>query len=66
MENEDYFEIMRNFISGDNNGFRNDLELISSWIKPNSKVLDLGCGDGYLLKMLAEKKISKVWELIMI
>ena len=47
-------------------GFRNDLELISSWIKPNSKVLDLGCGDGYLLKMLAEKKISKVWELIMI
>ena len=36
MENEDYFEIMRN-ISGDNNGFRNDLELISSWIKPNVK-----------------------------
>ena len=40
-------------------GFRNDLELISSWIKPNSKVLDLGCGDGYLLKMLAEKKNIK-------
>ena len=39
--------------------FRNDLELISSWIKPNSKVLDLGCGDGYLLKMLAEKKNIK-------
>ena len=40
-------------------GFRNDLELISSWIKPNSKVLDLGCGDGYLLKMLAEQKNIK-------
>ena len=40
-------------------GFRNDLELISSWIKPNSKDLDLGCGDGYLLKMLAEKKNIK-------
>ena len=32
-------------------GFRNDLELISSWINPNSKVLDLGCGDGYILNI---------------
>ena len=36
--------------------FRNDLALISSWIRPNSKVLDLGCGDGELLKMLALEK----------
>ncbi len=36
--------------------FRNDLALISSWIKPNSKVLDLGCGDGELLKILALEK----------
>ena len=32
--------------------FRKDLLLINSWIKPNSKVLDLGCGDGELLKLL--------------
>ena len=35
---------------------REDLELINSWVKKNSKVLDLGCGDGSLLKMLKEQK----------
>ena len=35
--------------------FRKDLLLISSWIKPSTKVLDLGCGDGELLKILREK-----------
>jgi len=36
--------------------FRKDLLLISSWIKPNTKVLDLGCGNGELLKILKKNQ----------
>ena len=36
--------------------FRKDLLLISSWIKPNTKVLDLGSGNGELLKILKQDK----------
>lgn len=35
---------------------RIDQLLIEQWIKPNSRVLDLGCGDGALLKYLRETK----------
>ncbi|MFW9881352.1 MAG: methionine biosynthesis protein MetW [Candidatus Thorarchaeota archaeon] len=35
---------------------RRDLNVIFDIIKPNSKVLDLGCGDGSLLKELIERK----------
>ena len=35
---------------------REDLELISSWVEKDSRVLDLGCGDGSLLKMLKKQK----------
>ncbi|MEW5754936.1 MAG: methionine biosynthesis protein MetW [Pseudomonadota bacterium] len=35
---------------------RSELELISSWIKPGSRVLDLGCGDGTLLKHLQDSR----------
>lgn len=35
---------------------RYDLQIISEWIEPNSKVLDLGCGDGSLLKHLQETR----------
>jgi methionine biosynthesis protein MetW len=31
---------------------RPDLEIIQRWIKPDSRVLDLGCGDGSLLHFL--------------
>jgi methionine biosynthesis protein MetW len=34
---------------------RLDLQLIQQWIKPNSRVLDLGCGDGTLLSTLRDK-----------
>lgn len=35
---------------------RHDLIAISNWIEPGSKVMDLGCGDGRLLKHLQDKK----------
>lgn len=35
---------------------RYDLSLIASWIEPGASVLDLGCGSGDLLHILAERK----------
>ncbi len=35
---------------------RNDLSVIQDWLKPNSRALDLGCGDGTLLAMLRDNK----------
>lgn len=34
------------------NSLRSDFALIAKWVNPNSKVLDLGCGDGDLLTHL--------------
>ena len=38
---------------------RKDFKLISEWIKPDSSVLDLGCGDGSLLKLLIKERNIK-------
>jgi methionine biosynthesis protein MetW len=35
---------------------RADLEIISGWITPGSRVLDLGCGDGALLAYLQDNR----------
>ncbi|MFW6341800.1 MAG: methionine biosynthesis protein MetW [Halothiobacillaceae bacterium] len=35
---------------------RADLEIISDWIRPGSRVLDLGCGDGTLLAHLRDTR----------
>jgi methionine biosynthesis protein MetW len=37
-----------------NAAVRHDFEAIAAWIKPGSRVLDLGCGDGALLAYLEE------------
>jgi len=38
---------------------RTDLQILQQWIKPHSRVLDLGCGDGELLEALTrDKKID--------
>jgi len=36
--------------------YRDEYPLIESLIKPNSKVIDLGCGNGTLLQLLKDKK----------
>lgn len=38
------------------NGLRRDLQLIADMIEPESRVLDIGCGDGALLDYLAREK----------
>jgi len=38
------------------NGLRPDLALITGWIRPGSRILDLGCGDGALLAHLAKTR----------
>jgi methionine biosynthesis protein MetW len=35
---------------------RYDLQIIASWIEPGSRVLDLGCGSGELLRFLINNK----------
>ena len=35
---------------------RPDLEIICKWIKPNTRILDLGCGDGTLLTHLKKTR----------
>lgn len=39
-----------------NNNMRYDLQIIASWIEPGSRVIDLGCGGGNLLKYLITRK----------
>jgi len=35
---------------------RIELDMIENWVQPHSRVLDLGCGDGHLLKKLQESR----------
>ena len=44
----------------ENNSLKLDYKVILDIIEPGSKVLDLGCGDGELMKYLEAKKKAKV------
>lgn len=37
-------------------GLRADLQVVADWITPRSRVLDLGCGDGTLLRHLQDSR----------
>lgn len=39
-----------------NNLGRPDFDLIAAWVQPGESVLDLGCGDGALIKQLAAER----------
>lgn len=41
-----------------NRSLRADLEIISEWIRPGTRVLDLGCGDGTLLAHLEAQGVG--------
>jgi len=38
---------------------RADFQVIASWVEPGERVLDLGCGDGTLLKLLIETRAAR-------
>ncbi len=38
---------------------RPDFEAIAGWVKPGASVLDLGCGDGLLLKVLHQQRKAR-------
>ena len=38
---------------------RSDFQAIAAWVKPDSTVLDLGCGDGVLLKYLRQTRNAR-------
>ena len=38
---------------------RSDFQAIAAWVQPDSTVLDLGCGDGLLLKYLRQTRNAR-------
>lgn len=40
---------------------RPDFDVIAGWVQPGERVLDLGCGDGSLLKRLIETRGVRGW-----
>ncbi|CAG0988097.1 Bifunctional methionine biosynthesis protein MetXA/MetW [Rhodocyclaceae bacterium] len=40
---------------------RGDFDVIAGWVQPGETVLDLGCGDGALLKLLQSERGARGW-----
>jgi methionine biosynthesis protein MetW len=40
---------------------RPDFDVIAGWVQPGERVLDLGCGDGTLLKLLVAERGVRGW-----
>ena len=40
---------------------RPDFEAIAAWVQPGESVLDLGCGDGALLRLLRDERGARCW-----
>mgnify|MGYP001814823615 FL=1 len=53
-QREGTMSVSANTYSGE--ALRADLAIIAEWIKPDCKVLDLGCGDGTLLAYLRDER----------
>jgi methionine biosynthesis protein MetW len=47
-------------IIADADDVRPDHRVISEWIEPGARVLDLGCGDGELMELLSQRKETRV------
>ncbi len=48
-----------NIVTSNSSKARHDFELIADWVTPQARVLDLGCGDGALLKHLIQGRNVK-------
>lgn len=55
----DYSEIANQF-SLTRQGFWQDLNFLKEFVQPGDRVLDVGCGNGRLLNLIQDKKVSYV------
>ena len=53
MNDNRHYKFSKNSISS-----REEYDVILNWIPTGSKVIDLGCGDGSLLKLLEKKGVT--------
>ena len=57
----DFLKTLKSFIDSMHDKFKNEKEfkVIADLLPNNTRVLDVGCGDGSLMNLLVKKKILK-------